>query len=303
MISFRYHLVSIVAVFLALALGVLIGTTVVNQTIIADLDRRTEAASQSADELRREVSDMRAEIQLQDQFAQAALPLLIEDQLVASEVVLMTLEGVDASDVDGVGSTLRDAGASVVAEMVVTARMALVDDGARTELAALLEMSDSGDPVELSQAAGRSLGSRLAQGPDSVDGDLLQELATAGFVDIQTGRPLAEIGGEGQAVVLLAGGIGDPVVDPEAFLAPLAEALAHAVRPVVAAETLESDYPFVQVVRNNGSIDGRLVTVDNADQVPGRIAIVLGLRNLLQSPGQGGNYGVKQGASGLLPQP
>jgi hypothetical protein len=72
---------------------------------------------------------------------------------------------------------------------------------------------------------------------------------------------------------------------------------------VVAAETLESEYPFVQLVRNNGSIDGRLVTVDNADQVSGRIAIVLGLRNLLQSPGQGGDYGVKEGASGLLPQP
>jgi len=302
-ISFRYHLVSIVAVFLALALGVLIGTTVVNQTIIADLDRRTESAVRSADDLRREVSDMRAEIQLRDRFDQAALPLLIEDQLIASEVVLLTVEGVDPSDVDVVRSTLRDAGASVVAEMVVTARMALADDAARGELATLLGMADSGDPTELSEAAGRSLGSRLATGPDSVDGDLLQGLASAGFVDVQAGRTFDGIGGEGQAVVLLAGGIGEPVVDPESFLAPLAESLAEAVRPVVAAETLESEYPFVQLVRNNGSIDGRLVTVDNADQVSGRIAIVLGLRNLLQSPGQGGDYGVKEGASGLLPQP
>ena len=34
MISFRYHLVTIVAVFLALGLGVLAGTTVLDQALV-----------------------------------------------------------------------------------------------------------------------------------------------------------------------------------------------------------------------------------------------------------------------------
>ncbi|MCW2530376.1 MAG: Copper transport outer membrane protein MctB, partial [Pseudonocardiales bacterium] len=37
MISFRYHLVSIIAVFLACALGVVVGTTGLNGAILSDL--------------------------------------------------------------------------------------------------------------------------------------------------------------------------------------------------------------------------------------------------------------------------
>jgi hypothetical protein len=46
-----------------------------------------------------------------------------------------------------------------------------------------------------------------------------------------------------------------------------------------------------------------MVTVDNADQAPGRVALVYGLRDILASPGDGGDYGVGPGASALLPNP
>jgi hypothetical protein len=35
----------------------------------------------------------------------------------------------------------------------------------------------------------------------------------------------------------------------------------------------------------------------------GRIAVVLGLRDLLETPGHGGHYGVKPGATSLIPKP
>jgi hypothetical protein len=303
MISFRYHLVSIVSVFLALALGVLVGTTVVNEGLIQDLNRRTEDVAKDADDLRRQVSDLRDEVQIRDQFAQAAERVLIEDRLTGREVVLVTLEGVDVSDVDGVRRALEDGGASVVAEMVITARMALTDQVARSDLAAAIGMLGSTGAEELSQSAAQQLGSRLATGPDPVEADLLADLATSGFVDVLGGVTFDQIGGEDQATVLLAGGVGEPLVEPELFLAPLTEALAQAFRPVVAAETLDSEYPFVAIVRDNGAIAGSLVTVDNADQLPGRVAIVLGLHHLLLTPGRGGDYGVKDGAGSLLPQP
>ena len=40
MISFRYHLVSIIAVFLALALGIVVGTTALNGPITTDLRKQ-----------------------------------------------------------------------------------------------------------------------------------------------------------------------------------------------------------------------------------------------------------------------
>lgn len=302
MISFRYHLVSIVAVFLALALGVLVGTTVVNEGLIQDLDRRTDDAVQTADDLRRQVSEVREELRVGNEFAQAVERLVIEDRLAGREVVMVTLEGVDASDVETVRRALEAAGASVVAEMVVTARMALNDEAARTDLAAAIGMPTSIPVEELSEAAAQRFGSRLVEGANPVNGDLLAELSAGGFVDVQSGSAVEEIGGDGQAVVLLAGGSNPPAVDP-AVLAGVAETLAQAFHPVLAAETLDSQYPFVQLVRDNGGIDDRIVTVDNADVIPGRVAVVLGLQDILVTPGRGGHYGVKEGASDLLPPP
>ena len=44
MIPWRYHLVSIMAIFLALGLGVLVGTTVINPGLVKNLSSQTERA-------------------------------------------------------------------------------------------------------------------------------------------------------------------------------------------------------------------------------------------------------------------
>ena len=126
---------------------------------------------------------------------------------------------------------------------------------------------------------------------------------SAGFVLVRGGTGISGIGGGGQAVVLLSGTSRPPAVDPGLFMAPLAAALVEAQRPVAAAETETTLAPFVTLLRDDGSLDGRLVTVDDADNMAGRLALVLGLRDLLASPGKGGDYGVKAGASALLPKP
>ena len=75
--------------------------------------------------------------------------------------------------------------------------------------------------------------------------------------------------------------------------------LSRADRPVVAAEVSQTVYPFVSLLRQMQEVRGRLVTVDDADTVWGRVAVVLGLHNLLADPGHGGDYGSK--ASTLIP--
>jgi copper transport outer membrane protein MctB len=303
LISFRYHLVSIVAVFLALALGVLVGTTVVNQGVIHDLTSRTNSAVKRAKDLEKQVTDLQQRLTDWGNFATAALPLMVEGQLTGRQVVLVTQEGVGAGDVDRVRRTLQDAGGKVVAELVLTRRMALTDPASRSDLAALVGSLQSTDPIALAEAAAGKLASRLAGRPDAPDADLLDRLRTAGFLIMRGGGAPQEIGATFQAVVLLAGGSDPPVVDPARFLQPLATSLVESSRPVVAAETTETASSLVTLIRDDGSLDGHLVTVDNADQIPGRVAIVLGLRDLLASPSKGGDYGVKDGASGMLPKP
>jgi hypothetical protein len=183
--------------------------------------------------------------------------------------------------------------------------MALLDDDARTDLRTIIgPLAPANDPAELSEGAARELAARLANGPVGGATDLLGELIDARFLVVRDGTgTIEQIGRASQALSILAGGAREPVLTPESFLAPLTVALAENARPVVAAETAETAYPFVPILRRDGSLDGQVVTVDNADTMPGRIAIVLGLRDLLQEPGRGGHFGVKGGASALIPQP
>jgi len=138
-----------------------------------------------------------------------------------------------------------------------------------------------------------------------VGGQVLDDLLSAGFLAPVGPGPsqatLDEIGAPGQVVVVLSGGRGEePVLAPEAFAVPLVEALAGLDVPVAAGESLLSDYPYVSLVRADGS-DGT-VTVDDLDQAMGGAALVLGLDELLTT-GTGGAYGVKDGAEPLPPAP
>ena len=69
-----------------------------------------------------------------------------------------------------------------------------------------------------------------------------------------------------------------------------------------AGESLASDDLFVSELRSNvdDSSGAPLVTVDNVDLPIGASAMVLGLHDALAN-GTGGDYGVKDGVTRLLP--
>ena len=303
MVSFRYHVVSIVAVFLAIALGILFGTTRVNPAVVSDLERRTEEAVAAADDFREQVQELAAEVEQWESFGRSALPLLVDDELPGRPVVLITLQDADVAEVDGVRRTLEQSGATLIGVLLATPKLALAAEETRDELAALLGVSPSTTTSGLSAMAADRLGARLTTSPP-VEGesDVLADLLQARFLTLQAGR-VDGIGGPGSGFVLLAAGEEEPTPTPDGFLAPLAGSLARRAQPVVVAETTRSAAPFVIPVRDDPSLDGRVATVDNADTVVGRAALVLALHDLWLIPGVAGDYGVKDGASSLLPPP
>jgi hypothetical protein len=307
MVSFRYHLVTIVAVFLALALGILMGTTVVKQGVVDQLKQRTDRATTDANNLRKDVNDLRQQLATWNDFARAAEPLLVSGQLTGQTVVLVAADGVELSEVNGVRNALASAGADVSAVLLATSRMGLQDQSVRAQLATVVGLPDTTDPADLAKAAVEALAARLIQGPPSASGslDVLEQLAGAKLLLIRENpQGLAHVGGAGQPVVVLSGGKGPPVPDPQSFFVPMVETLVKAAQPVVAGETLDSAYPFVSLLRRDGAVDGQAVTVDDADQMSGRVALVLGLRRLLDAGIAGcGDFGVKPDACAILPSP
>lgn len=295
MISFRFHVVSLIAVFLAIGLGVVTGTTVLNNGIVAQLEDRTDQISSEADRLREDVETLEA-------FGQEAVDHLIRGRLLGDRVVLVTQEGTENNGVDGAIGAIETAGAQLEAVLSIEDRMVLGGEAEREELAAAIGADPSAE--DLPEQAAAALADRLVTGPSVPD--VLAALLDAGFVSTRApgpdGESLAELGGDGVAVLVVAGGDEGPPLPVEDFLVPFVARLATDGGMVAAAETRRSGFPFVGLLRDDGDIADRIVTLDNVDEIPGEVGLVLALEDLLDE-GQTGHYGVKDGATGLMPTP
>lgn len=125
MIDFRYHIVSIVAVFLALATGLVLGASLLNTQTIETLDSEVDKLNQDKDDLRAELDTLTGQRDSLEAFAGALSPLALRDRLVGERVVVVTLPGATDGEgqdlVDGVLADIQDnAGGEVVATIAIT---------------------------------------------------------------------------------------------------------------------------------------------------------------------------------------
>lgn len=310
MISLRYHVVTIVAVFLAVGLGLLAGNTVVQPALVRNLERQTEELRGDLADLRSRVSGLEAEAGKLEA-AGDILSLVDDGGLEGIEVVVVTHDDVDGDLLTTARTSLDTAGAETMAVLSVTGRMSGEDGLARADLAAILGMPADADPAELLSVAAERLAERLVDGAEDPEdpeeeGDVLDDLLRGSFLGslppgVSAGD-LPGIGGADQVFLVVAGGTGEPAVLPEAFLLPLVRDLAERGVTVAAGESASTEYAFVSSLRSDGAVpDGtRMVTVDHLDFPIGGAALVLGLERLL-TLGEGGHYGIRGDAAGPIP--
>jgi hypothetical protein len=314
LISFRYHIFTIVAIFLAVGLGLLFGSSVVQPALIEELRRQTNGLTQDLSDTRAQVSDLEAQVEALQE-AGDILPSLDPGTLTGRSVMLVTHDAVDPRLLSQARLSLSEAAVKMVAELSITDRMAVGDEPSREALAQLLGMASDTDTPTLQARAAEVLAQRLAVGaprravPPSGP-DILDDLLTANFLTTTPGSPsisrgdLPGIGGKDQLVIVLSGGRGVPLIDPQLFFVPLVEGLVQRGAMVAAGESASTEYPFVPALRADGAAGDerapRMVTVDDLDFSVGGAALVLGLERLLLL-GQGGNYGIKAGATAALP--
>lgn len=304
MISFRQHVVTIVAIFLALALGLLAGSAFIQPRLVDQLQARVDEQVGTIDGLREKVSEANAQMAFEEAFADSAMQHLVHDRLLGRTVVIVAQDGVEEEVVTRSEQALTQAGAEVVA---LRARETLRPESEEDQaaLATLLRLPGV-DPAELPVRTAEAIADRLAEdGRKDLGSDVLHDLLDAGhLVPIGPGvsdGTLDEIGGTEQIVVVLGGGqTEEPLMSADEFAVPLTERLTELGLPVAAGESAITVLPFVNVLRAGGL--GGLVTVDDLDHSMGGAALVLGLEGFL-STGVGGDYGVKDGAVPLPPVP
>jgi hypothetical protein len=294
-ISWRYHVVSIVAVILAFGLGILAGTSVVGDRFARDLQLNYEEAKRERDEALDNV-------ELLERFIVGLEPSLRDSVLIGQDAVVVTLEGVDRPAQRTV-EELTAAGVEVLATLELTRLLAEpeIEDHAPV-LAGILGVSGS-DAETLRAGFADALAERLARGALAAEGDVLGDLLAGGFVtadrDLEP-EALLGIGGGGQLVVIAAGGP-RPVrsLAPEALLVPFTEQLVQLEAPTVAVGPTEDAYGFVSAVRDANGIPGcSMVTVDDIDLTGiGGITLAMAIDRLRDNADPafrpGGDYGTR----------
>ena len=125
MIDFRYHVISIVAVFLALATGLVLGASLLNTQLIETQNAQNESLINDKNALRDELDALQQEQDSLEQFITASGPLIVRDLLVGQRVVIVALpgaeEGAGQDIVDGITADALNAGAvEVVGTVSIT---------------------------------------------------------------------------------------------------------------------------------------------------------------------------------------
>jgi hypothetical protein len=303
MISFRYYLITIVAIFLALGLGVLAGSTVLDEGLVNRLQAQTDRLQGDLEDLRGQVNDLRFRMDKLNEFSEAALPVLARGRLLGRDVVVITDQGgIDGGGFEDAIGALRAADANLVTALRIDPAIASATGPSADALASMLGLPPGTPSKTLAARAATALARRLASGQQRPGDDLLAELQDAGFVADLTGASPAVVGGGDQAIVVVHGGTREHRPAPEAFLVPLVdELIAREQLDVAAAEALASQPQFVEELRGSNALAGeQFVTVDDVDQGIGQIALGLGLQRLLDLD-EGGHYGFKVNATELVP--
>ncbi len=121
MIDFKYHVVSIVAVFLALAVGIVLGTNVLSGDVLSNLKTQTSDLRKEAQTLRDQNQQQQKQLSDDENFAQALEPVAVAGRLSGRHVVVITVPSAPKSVRDAAAKTLAAAGATVTAEVDVAA--------------------------------------------------------------------------------------------------------------------------------------------------------------------------------------
>lgn len=307
MISMRYHIVSLAAIFLALALGIVLGATKVSSPILAGLQTDKTSLSAQKDQLTTDNSALTARVGGDDKFSGAVGNLAVRGTLPGTTVVLLTTADADPGDRDAVLSLLARAGAKVTAQLQVTAQFS--DPAHASDLRALAaRVLPTGAKLPDSPDAGATGGALLGavlltdkDGKSTVKTDqataALSALSAGGFV--QASGPVTP----GQLVLVLTGSAvtGGSEADRAAAIASMATQLKLASGGVVVAGRQGSEAPAgtVGVIRADTAESAAVTTVDNVDTTAGRLAAVLGL--VEQHGGGVGRYGFAASAQAQIP--
>lgn len=310
MVSFRFHLVSLIAVFLALGLGILVGSSVVDRVIVDRLDDEIASVRSESAQRNEENGRLNDRLNQVDEFVRDSAQYSIAGRLVQQPVLLVVDKSVDEDRAKEVLATMRAAGATAPGILWLPERWRL--DLAQDVDALRDAAGVTGNAATARTAAIEKLARRFAARQTSAQRrtDIVTPLQDAQFLDWTEGNAAvldAFPAARSRVVILTA--TDTPLASGETVVA-FARAFTAAEVPVVVAEVYDDNGGrapapergrILTPIRGDATLTERVATVDNADMVQGRVALVIALQQAVSDVI--GHYGYGRGASAALPSP
>lgn len=310
MISFRSHVVSLVAVFLALALGVVLGAGPLrgdgNSTLVA----QANADRQTTTTLRAQVKGLRSQNAFTDEFARTVGPGLLAGRLSGHVVTLVALPTAQQADLATLRGLVRAAGGTVAGTARIGSK--LVDAGSKQlvdELGTQLESStrrvhiapDAGPYERIGTLMARALGT-AKRGGAPVDSPATSIQAGLATTDLLSTRSKLTRRGD---LVLFVTGSGQGDAAQRKGVSTIVTALVRAVDDATSGVVLAGPVTAaradgaVRAVRDDVGAAKVVSTVDSLGPTAGDVVTVLALAG--QAAGKVGQYGAVNAADGAMP--
>ncbi|MGL4743203.1 MAG: copper transporter [Dermatophilaceae bacterium] len=307
MIDFRYHLVSIVSIFFALAVGIVLGAGPLQGQIGDTLGAQIAGLREDKDNLNQQLDQVRAGTESRDQYLAAISRQVLGEVLRDRKVALVVLPGSDSQLVEDATETLRASGADLGSTTTMAEDWVTADEGtaatrdAAVDRAASVAQVDLSDPGALARrdallaalltrpASAEALGEKAARTG-------LATLADAGLLSLDS-----DAVEPAELVLVLSAAVpsadGDTATRAARQWVDLATALdSRSTGTVLAADlgTEDRGVSVLATLRNDATAADVVSTVDDLGDPMGRASIVHGLAQ--QASGGVGQYGLGPGA-------
>lgn len=290
LIDFRYHIYSLAAVFLALAIGIVIGTSFAKSMPATASERSTILRYENSMRvLKREIELASDEAAAKESvanncedFCRALLPMSVKSKLEFKNIAIVQTG--DYDELSGsVKNALELAGAAV---------------SSVTDISRDFKFDDPSRVAEVLTACGHAVPHNNKEARDKLLNIIAQTLSSAAYPDLMSkledqgvGTFRGEYGKYNRLIVLVGGCESEDRNTAPNVDAQLVELLRKQGSVVVGCEGTESKVSYVPAWSKAG-----IATIDNADTSMGQVALVFALN------GEKSNFGVKETAARLVPQ-
>ena len=307
MIDFRYHLVSLISVFLALAVGVVLGAGPLQNSLGTALNDQVTALRENRNATQAKLEQTETAVNERDSYITQAASSLLPGTLASKNVAMVLLPDAKAEDADAITTQLKSAGATVTGRLSLTSTWVdLSRENYRSTFSGQVQGHlGSTNSKDANGILGEALAKALTANDDSsrVLMDMLSvtvdksgtpfisvdstPTAAAEMIVVVGPRPQAS-SGKGATVEA------SPGEDPKAWAKALEGTAGRA--PTVVVGSADGDGGVVGIIRSEKA---KVTTIDSVGQIAASVSTPLALAST--RAGTTGHYGFDKGAEAVMP--